>query len=92
MREFPFFLLELGRKGLGASDGVEIQSHYVAQADLKLVAVPVQPPECWDYKSMPLCLACMNIFFLTHTSAAVPEGPRHNLTKLSFIPIGHIFK
>jgi hypothetical protein len=28
----------------------ETGSHYVAQAGLKLMILPLQPPECWDYR------------------------------------------
>jgi hypothetical protein len=29
--------------------GEETGTHYVAQADLKLVVLLLQPPKCWDY-------------------------------------------
>jgi len=80
-----FLLIGTEQEGVGGSDGVEIQSHYVAQADLKLVAIPVQPPACcWDYKCRPPCLACMNTSFSSHAYAVGPEGQRHKLTKLLY--------
>jgi hypothetical protein len=35
----------------------ETESGYVAQADLELTILPLQPPECWDYKYILPCLA-----------------------------------
>lgn len=29
---------------------------YVAQAGLELLTLLVQPPDCWDYRCVPICL------------------------------------
>jgi hypothetical protein len=34
--------------------------HYVAQAGLELMILP-QPPECWSYRCVPSCLACISV-------------------------------
>jgi hypothetical protein len=46
-------------------------SGYVAQASLKLTILLPQPPECWDYRQMPLCLASWGTFNTHHIP--VPE-------------------
>jgi hypothetical protein len=34
----------------------ETESQYVAQAGLELNILQPVPPECWDYRCVPLCL------------------------------------
>jgi hypothetical protein len=35
----------------------QTRSHYVAQAALEPTILLPQPPHCWDYRHVPLCLA-----------------------------------
>lgn len=46
---------------------VQLESHSVSQASLKLIILLLQPSECWYYRDMPPRLACYvdfkNIFF-----------------------------
>jgi hypothetical protein len=38
-------------------------SHYIAQAGLQFPILLPQPPECWNYRHAPLCLALGRVLF-----------------------------
>jgi hypothetical protein len=38
---------------------IEMWSYCVAQASLELKVLLPQPPECWDYRCVPPCLAAL---------------------------------
>jgi hypothetical protein len=53
----------------------QVGSHYVAHVSLKLKILPPQPPECWDYRHAPSCLASLFFFFFFFWCSDVGLNP-----------------
>jgi hypothetical protein len=76
----------------------QVGSHYVAHVSLKLKILPPQPPECWDYRHAPSCLASLFFFFFfffgavmldwTQSLECVRQVLYHSATSSSSFPLG----
>jgi hypothetical protein len=64
-------------------------AHYLAQAGFELVIL--LPPECWDFKRIPLCLAGSHVLFKCHfllqLAGTLPRGNVFHQMK----PLKHSF-